>query len=137
MREKKLSHVPVMYARTRERSCDQGSSGEPREPRAAVGGRVEPGREHGEQRERPVEVVEPLGGAPVVGEEQQAEPDLRDEQRLGEREQVRDDAARLAPPVVREPASAAAPQVAASDQECSRCDGPLASAAERYREDRT
>ena len=35
--------------------------------------------------------MELVGGAPVVGEEQQPEPDLRDEQRLGEREQLREE----------------------------------------------
>ena len=75
----------------RERSCNQGSAGEPGEPGAAIGGRVEPRREHGEQRERAVEVVKPVRRAPVIGEQQQAEPDLGDEERLREREQVRDE----------------------------------------------
>src|SRR4051812_2133488 len=38
---------------------------------------------------------------PVIGEEQQAEPDLADEQRLREREQMGEEAARLAAAVVR------------------------------------
>ena len=61
-----------------------------RQPRARLVRRVEPRREHGEQRERPVGVVELVGGAVVVGQQQQPEPDLRDEQGLREREQVRD-----------------------------------------------
>jgi len=40
----------------------------------------------------------------VVGQEQQAEPDLGDEEGLGERQQMGDDAARLAPAQVGEPA---------------------------------
>ena len=43
---------------------------------------VEPRREHGTERERAVEVVGVLGRAAVVGEQQQPDPDLRDEQRL-------------------------------------------------------
>ena len=37
-----------------------------------------------------------VGGAPVVGEQQEAERDLGDEQRLCEREQLRDCGARAA-----------------------------------------
>ena len=119
MREKKPAHVAGHVRPHRERSCHQGSSGEPREPPAPLGGRVEPGREDGEQRERPVEVVELVGRAMVAREEQQPEPDLRDEQRLGEREQVCEEPARLAPPVVRPGATAAAPNVAASTRKAT------------------
>jgi hypothetical protein len=45
--------------------------------------------------------VEVLRRAPVVREEDQAEPDLRHQQRLGRGEQMRDDATRLAAAVVR------------------------------------
>ena len=45
--------------------------------------------------ERAVDVVELLGRPPAVGEEQQPERDLGDEQRLREREQVRDQPADL------------------------------------------
>ena len=63
--------------------------------------RVEPRREHGEQRERAVGVVQLVGRALVVGEQQQPERDLGDDQRLREREQVRDP-----PPAPRRRASA-------------------------------
>ncbi len=41
---------------------------------------------------------------PVVGEQQEPEPDLGDEQGLRQREQVRDEAAGAAPPPEHEPA---------------------------------
>ncbi len=43
-------------------------------------------------------------GAALVGQQEQAEPDLCDEERLREREQVRDDAPRAAPAPVDEAA---------------------------------
>ena len=82
-------------------------------PRRSAGAYIQ-GDSAASSDERPVEVVEPLRRAPVVGEEQEPEPDLGDEERLREREQVRDDPARLAPPVVG--------------------DGPDRSGAERRRE---
>jgi hypothetical protein len=48
--------------------------------------------------------VEVLGGAPVVGEEQQPEPDLGHEQRLSQDEQVRDQSAGQTPAPVDETA---------------------------------
>ena len=86
-----------------ERRGDERRDREPREPRARLGRRVQPGREHGEQRERPVGVVEVVGRAVMVGEEQQPERDLRDEQRLREGEQVRDRRARRAAAAPRTP----------------------------------
>src|SRR5881227_603267 len=50
-----------------------------------------PRREDGGERERPVRVVQLVRVAPVVGEEEQAEPDLRHEHDLREREQVREE----------------------------------------------
>ena len=78
-----------------ERRREQGSSGEPRSRRRGSVGRVEPRREHGRERKRAVRVVELVGGAPVVREQQQTEPDLSDEQRLDEREQMAEDRAAL------------------------------------------
>jgi hypothetical protein len=46
--------------------------------------------------------MKPVGRPAVIGEQQEPEPDLRDEERLGQRDQVRDEAARLTPAVVRE-----------------------------------
>ena len=112
-----------------ERSCHQGSPGEPGEPRAPVGGRVEPRREHGGERQRAVEIVQPVRRAAVVGEQQQPEPDLGDEQRLGEREQMRDEAARLPAAVVREPGEDRRAPRSPRGRGMRRCDGPLASAA--------
>ena len=60
-----------------ERGGDERRDREPEQARARLGRRVEPRREHREQRERPVGVVEVVRGAVVVGEEQQAERDLR------------------------------------------------------------
>ena len=45
-----------------------------------------------EERERPVGVMELLARPPVVREEQQPEPNLGDEQRLAQRQDVREDA---------------------------------------------
>ena len=53
-----------------------------------AGGGVHPRRQDRAERQRPVDVVQVVGRAPVVREQQQPEPDLRDEQRLREREQV-------------------------------------------------
>ncbi len=54
----------------------------------------------------------------MIGEEQEAEPDLRDEERLGEREQVRDDAPRLAMAVVREAGERGGAERRSEDEEC-------------------
>jgi hypothetical protein len=102
-----------------ERSCNQGSSAEPGEPGTAVGGRVEPGRENGEQREGPVEIVEPVRGAAVIGEQEQPEPDLRDEERLRERDQVRDEAPGFTPAVIREPGEDGSAEGRGEDEECN------------------
>ena len=127
--------VPVMYARTASAPATRVAPANQASRRAPVGRRVEPGREHGEERQRPVEIVEAVRRAVVVGEEQQPEPDLRDEQRLGEREQVRHEPARLAAAVVREPGERPRRPRSRRGRGMRRCDGPLASAAERYRED--
>ncbi|MDX6467914.1 MAG: hypothetical protein QOI27_2954, partial [Gaiellaceae bacterium] len=47
-------------------------------------------------------VVQPVRRAMMLGEQQEPEPHLGDDQRLGEREHVRDDAAGLPAAVVRE-----------------------------------
>ena len=44
--------------------------------------------------------MEAVRRAVMVGEQQQSEPDLRDEERLRQREEMGDDPARLPPPVV-------------------------------------
>jgi hypothetical protein len=54
----------------------------------------------------------------VIGEEQQPEPDLRDEQRLRERDQVRDEAARLAAAVVRDGRKGRGTEGRCKDEEC-------------------
>jgi hypothetical protein len=46
--------------------------------------------------------MEPMRGAMVVGQEQQAETHLGDQESLRERDQVRDQAVRLTPPQVGE-----------------------------------
>ena len=80
--------MPVMNA-NRERAGDAGGRGEPEQaPRPGLG-RVEPRRERHRQCERPVEVVELLRRALVVGEEQEADPDLCNEERLRERQEAR------------------------------------------------
>ena len=73
-----------MRSCTRGRRAPRRRGWRPRttQPATRLRRRVEPGREHGEQRERPVGVVELLARPPVVGEKQQADADLRDEQRL-------------------------------------------------------
>src|SRR6187401_1170335 len=78
-----------------DRECrgDEARPGEPEQPLRAARGRVEPRRQHGAERERAVDVVEVVGGAAIVGEEQQPESHLRDEQRLSEREHVREETA--------------------------------------------
>ena len=73
-------------------------AGKCRRTRAAGVGRSAGAYIHGAriagERERAVGVVEVVGRPPVVREQQQAERDLGDEQRLCEREQVRDQAPR-------------------------------------------
>ena len=114
------AHVPVMYARTGKRSCNQGSAGEPAEPGAPVGRRVQPRGEHGEERERAVQVVQVLRRALVLGEQEQTERDLGDEDGLCEREQVRDDRPRLPLPQVGDPGDE---RGAPRDREHEECDG--------------
>src|SRR5262245_23276631 len=105
-----------------ERSCYKGSPGEPGEPGPPLGRRVKPGGKRGEERERAVEVVEPVRCPVVVREEEEPEPDLGDEQSLREREQVRDDASRLAPPVIRD---AGEDRGGPRDPEHEVCDGAV------------
>ena len=107
-----------MYARTASAPATRVAPANQASRAAAIGRRVEPGREHGEQRERAVEIVEPVRGAAVIGEQQQAEADLRDEERLREREQVRDEAPRLAPAVVREAGERGGAEGRGEDEEC-------------------
>ncbi len=54
----------------------------------------------------------------MVGEQQEAEAHLRDDQRLREREQVRDEAARLAPAVIRDPGEHGGAERREEDEEC-------------------
>jgi len=54
----------------------------------------------------------------MVGEEQQAHADLRDEQRLGEREKVGHEPARLASAVVREPGESCSAPGRGEHEEC-------------------
>src|SRR4051812_12427050 len=84
----------------RERSCDQGSSGEPEKTPPPVGRGIEPRSEDGDEGERAIEIVEMLRRATVIAQEQEPEPDLRDQHRLGERKEMREVAARLAASVV-------------------------------------
>ena len=55
-----------MYARTASAPATKRSAGEPREAAAPLGRRVHPRREHGEQRQRAVQVVEMVGRAMVA-----------------------------------------------------------------------
>src|SRR3954452_15028022 len=105
MREEKLPLMcPPSCARHvrphRERSCDQGSSGEPEQTPPPVGRGIEPRRQDGDEGERAVEIVEMLRRPPMVAQEQQPQPDLRDQHRLSERKKMREKAARLAATVV-------------------------------------
>ena len=74
-----------MYARTASAPATRvAPANQPSRARRSAGAYIH--GERGEQRERPVGVVEPVRRAMVVGEQQQPEPDLRDEERLRERE---------------------------------------------------
>jgi hypothetical protein len=64
--------------------------------------------------------VQPVRRPVVLREQEQPEPDLRDEQRLREREQVRDDPPGLGAPVVRPRAGGGC---AEGDREDKECDG--------------
>jgi hypothetical protein len=64
--------------------------------------------------------VELVGGAPVVREEQEAERDLRHEERLREREQVRHEAADAPPAPVDETAHERAERGNRHDEEGQR-----------------
>src|SRR6187455_3547694 len=65
-----------------ERAGDQRSPREPDQAAPRLLRRVEPRREHSHEGQRPVRVVQPFGGPPSVREREQAEGDLRDDQRL-------------------------------------------------------
>jgi len=54
----------------------------------------------------------------MIGEEEQPEPDLRDEERLRERDQVRDEAARLAAAAVRKARERRGAEGRSEDEEC-------------------
>ena len=85
-----------MNARTASAAASKRRAREPEQALRPLRRRVQPRRQDRAERERAVDVVELVGGPPVVGEEQQPEPDLGDEQRLREREQVRDEPPRPA-----------------------------------------
>ena len=80
----------VIQARTPRAAASKRSDGEPEQARPRLGRRVQPRREDAQQRERAVGVVQVVLRAVVVGEQQQPERDLADDQRLREREQLRD-----------------------------------------------
>ena len=92
-----------MYARMASAPATASSR---RTTPGAVGpaGRVEPRHERHAERHRPVRVVQLVGGTPVVGEQQEPDRDLRDEQRLREREQMRRHRSRAAAAPVEVPA---------------------------------
>ena len=54
----------------------------------------------------------------MIGEQEQTEPDLRNEQCLRERDRVRDEAARLAPAVVREAGERSGAESRSENEEC-------------------
>src|SRR6266540_2290628 len=60
-----------------ERTRDQRSPGEPHQAAARLLRRIEPRCEHRHESERPVGVVQSLGGPPPIREQQQADGDLR------------------------------------------------------------
>src|SRR3954453_7022670 len=127
MREKKLPLMcPPSCARHvrphRERSCDQGSSGEPEQTPPPVGRGIEPRRQDGDEGERAVEIVEMLRRPPVIAQEQQPEPDLRDQHRLGKRKQMREKAAGLPATVV---GDAGKDRRAPGEGEYEECDGVM------------
>src|SRR5262249_8690040 len=66
--------------------------------------RIEPGHERRSEGEGAVQVVQVVGRPLVVGEEQETEPDLSDEQGLREREQMGRDRPRAAAAPVDDPA---------------------------------
>ena len=111
------AHVAVMYARTASApATNVAPVNQARRPRRS-GGRVHPRREHREQRERPVQVVELVRRPMMAREKQEPEPDLRDEQRLREREQMRQKPARLALAVVRPGSRRRRPERRSEDRE--------------------
>ena len=61
--------------------------------------------------------------ATVIGKQQQPEPNLGDEQRLRECEQVRDDAARFPVAVVREAGERSSAERRRQDEECNSAVG--------------
>ena len=71
-----------------ERGGDERRDGEPEQPPARVGRRVEPRRQDDAERDRAVDVVQLVGGAVVAREQQKPERRLRDEQRLRQRQEV-------------------------------------------------
>ncbi len=86
-----------MNARTESAAARRVEPGEPEEPPARLRRGVEPRHEHGPQRERTVRIVEPVGSAAAVGEEQETDGGLCDEHGLREHEAMADESARSAP----------------------------------------
>ena len=56
--------------------------------------------------------------APVVGEQEEPKPDLRHEERLGKRDEVRDETAWLTSPVVRQTRERSRPEGRSEHEEC-------------------
>ena len=56
--------------------------------------------------------------APVIGEQEEPEPNLRHEERLGKRDQVRDEPAWLTPAVVRQASERSGAEGRSEHEEC-------------------
>ena len=56
--------------------------------------------------------------APVIGEQEEPKPDLRHEERLGKRDEVRNETAWLTPPVVRQARERSSPEGRSEHEEC-------------------
>ena len=80
----------------RERRGDERGTREPRQSTRGHRRRVDPGREDGKQGEGAVERVELVGRRAPVGEQQEPQRHLGDDERLCERQDVRVDAPRRA-----------------------------------------
>src|SRR3954447_3111259 len=127
MREKKFPFMcPPSCARHvrphGERSCDQRSAGKPEQTPPTVSRGIEPGREDGDKGESAVEIVQMLRRAAVVAQEQEPEPDLRDQHGLGEREEMREVAPRLAAAVI---GDSGEDRGAPRQREHEECDGVM------------
>src|SRR6476469_1866327 len=88
IRRLRMNGVMPSAGANAQRGGERGRDPEPEQAGARLVRCIEPWREHREQREGAVRVVQMVVRAAVVGQEEQAEADLGDEQRLREGEQL-------------------------------------------------